>query len=319
MSQNRTKMMGAGMQNATRGKNKGKLQRRQTVTPGSTLSLRASIQVFYKYGHADDEEVIGNQYNFARCTANSKAMSASWAEEIELVLNTKHRHHLSLLLRVDEDKFGKVFEVEFHAHKYVKDNADGSESFRESIKYKTDEKDRNPKMSQRWYDGIVGVGIKASGNITGNGEVPENSGSGGKIVPVGNPDDPLILKFTLKSIMQAPQSASADPEAAKHERQRAAAARRQLCYALLLIFAFLGSGAVFFPLVENWTVLDSIYFGMVTVTTVGYGDMGPVTVEGRIFTSIYVMAGVGIIGVAVGIIGGYVMEKQAKMQELVRN
>lgn len=38
--------------------------------------------------------------------------------------------------------------------------------------------------------------------------------------------------------------------------------------------------------------------------------LGPVTVAGRVFTSFYVMAGVGIIGVAVGIVGGYVMEQQ---------
>ena len=119
--------------------------------------------------------------------------------------------------------------------------------------------------------------------------------------------------------MQAPQAASTDPADMKRERQRSAAARRQVCYALLTILIFLASGAVFFPLVEGWTVLDAIYFGMVTITTVGYGDMGPVTVEGRIFTSIYVMGGVGIIGVAVGIVGGYVMEQNEKISKAVSN
>ena len=52
---------------------------------------------------------------------------------------------------------------------------------------------------------------------------------------------------------------------------------------------------------------------MVTITTVGYGDMGPSTVPGRMFTSLYVMGGVGIIGVAIGIVGGYVMEQQERI------
>ena len=52
---------------------------------------------------------------------------------------------------------------------------------------------------------------------------------------------------------------------------------------------------------------------MVTITTVGYGDMGPSSVPGRIFTSLYVMGGVGLIGVAIGIVGGYVMEQQEKI------
>ena len=81
---------------------------------------------------------------------------------------------------------------------------------------------------------------------------------------------------------------------------------------------FLASGAIVFPLVEPegsdlTNILNCVYFGMVTITTVGYGDMGPSSVPGRIFTSLYVMGGVGLIGVAIGIVGGYVMEQQEKI------
>ena len=54
---------------------------------------------------------------------------------------------------------------------------------------------------------------------------------------------------------------------------------------------------------------------MVTITTVGYGDMGPVTQAGRIFTSFFVLGGVGIIGVALGIVGSYVLEQQQRLQK----
>jgi len=315
-------VIGIGLQNmATR--KKGKLKKRQTALPGKTLSLRATAQVFYKYNSADgDEEACSTEYSFSRCTANSKAMTASWAEEVAIECNTPRRHHLSIVIRIDADKYGRVCEIALHGHKYIKDNDDGELTFRESRKYKTSEDDRNPELSARWYNGLVGFAIQAQGNISGKGAVPPGTGGSSKnskVAPSGNPSDPLIFKLTLKSIMQAPQAASTDPAHMKRERQRSAAARRQVCYALLTILIFLASGAVFFPLVEGWTVLDAIYFGMVTITTVGYGDMGPVTVEGRIFTSIYVMGGVGIIGVAVGIVGGYVMEQNEKISKAVSN
>merc|ERR1712159_650009 len=43
--------------------------------------------------------------------------------------------------------------------------------------------------------------------------------------------------------------------------------------------------------------------------------MGPVTQAGRIFTSFFVLGGVGIIGVALGIVGSYVLEQQQRLQK----
>ncbi|QSE97323.1 potassium channel family protein [Fulvivirga lutea] len=45
---------------------------------------------------------------------------------------------------------------------------------------------------------------------------------------------------------------------------------------------------------------DAIWFAMVTLTTVGYGDLTPVTQEGRIFGSIFLLASLGFYGVMIG-------------------
>ncbi len=61
-----------------------------------------------------------------------------------------------------------------------------------------------------------------------------------------------------------------------------------------VIITLLG-GTLFYNIVEGWTVLDSIYFSVITLTTVGYGDLYPITEAGKIFTTFYVLIGIGII------------------------
>jgi hypothetical protein len=57
-----------------------------------------------------------------------------------------------------------------------------------------------------------------------------------------------------------------------------------------------GTGTAFYTVVERWGVLDSLYFSVVTLATIGYGDLAPATRIGKIFTILYVFAGVGILG-----------------------
>lgn len=54
------------------------------------------------------------------------------------------------------------------------------------------------------------------------------------------------------------------------------------------------AGAVFYRLVEMWSWTDAIYFSISTLTTVGIGGMAPVTEIGKMFTSVYMLLGVGI-------------------------
>lgn len=50
------------------------------------------------------------------------------------------------------------------------------------------------------------------------------------------------------------------------------------------------------------TIPDSIYWSIVTITTVGYGDISPVTSTGKFIASIIMLIGYGIIAVPTGII-----------------
>lgn len=61
-----------------------------------------------------------------------------------------------------------------------------------------------------------------------------------------------------------------------------------------VFLAYVTIGAVFYHLVEKWSWLDSIYFTVITLATVGYGDFTPKTDPGKIFTIFYIFIGIGL-------------------------
>ena len=50
------------------------------------------------------------------------------------------------------------------------------------------------------------------------------------------------------------------------------------------------------------SIFDSLWWAIITLTTVGYGDVYPITVGGRVFTFIILMIGLGIVAIPTGIL-----------------
>jgi len=82
---------------------------------------------------------------------------------------------------------------------------------------------------------------------------------------------------------------------------------RALLFSVVMIL-FLGT-FVYYK-VEGWTLLDSLYFSVITLTTVGYGDFSPQTDVGKIFTMIYIFVGLGILFGFVDVIGDHIVNKR---------
>jgi len=64
---------------------------------------------------------------------------------------------------------------------------------------------------------------------------------------------------------------------------------------LLSVVALLGGGAYIFRQVEHWRFLDALYFCVISLATVGYGDFSPRTDAGKIVAIVYILLGLGII------------------------
>ncbi len=62
-----------------------------------------------------------------------------------------------------------------------------------------------------------------------------------------------------------------------------------------IVFGFVVVGTMFYHFTESWGWIDSFYFSVMTLTTVGYGDLSPATDAGKIFTTLYVFGGLGIV------------------------
>ena len=67
---------------------------------------------------------------------------------------------------------------------------------------------------------------------------------------------------------------------------------RDLLITTIFIVSF---GSVVYHYLEGWSWVDSIYFSVITLTTIGFGDFAPATPEGKIFTIFYIVIGIGII------------------------
>jgi hypothetical protein len=93
---------------------------------------------------------------------------------------------------------------------------------------------------------------------------------------------------------------------------------------LYLVTLTLASGTFFYHKVEGWRWLDSFYFSVITLATVGFGDFTPQTDLGKIFTVFYIFVGLGILIGFVTPIGEYLINKRMenldkKVQEKERS
>jgi len=62
------------------------------------------------------------------------------------------------------------------------------------------------------------------------------------------------------------------------------------------------------------SVFASLWWSIVTLTTVGYGDVYPVTTGGRVFTFFVLLVGLGVVSVPAGLVAS-ALSKAREMEE----
>jgi len=60
------------------------------------------------------------------------------------------------------------------------------------------------------------------------------------------------------------------------------------------VLGVIGAGTLFYHRVEGWGWIDALYFTVITLTTIGYGDLNPTTPGSKIFTIFFIFVGLGV-------------------------
>ena len=87
---------------------------------------------------------------------------------------------------------------------------------------------------------------------------------------------------------------------------------RHLLIAIIIIFILLFAGTAGYRLIEGWSFLDALYMTVITITTVGYGEIHQISKEGRIFTVFLIMSSLGGMGYVVASIGQTIIAGQIR-------
>ncbi len=63
---------------------------------------------------------------------------------------------------------------------------------------------------------------------------------------------------------------------------------------VLFLLILILSGMIFYNRVEGWSYFNALYFCIITLATVGYGDITPKTYAGKLFTMVFIVFGIGV-------------------------
>jgi voltage-gated potassium channel len=85
---------------------------------------------------------------------------------------------------------------------------------------------------------------------------------------------------------------------------------RRLLYIALAIAATLVIGTVGFIVIERFPPFDAFYMTLITMTTVGYSEIHPLTHAGRVFNSFLIFFGVTILFISVGAMAQTIVEME---------
>ena len=83
---------------------------------------------------------------------------------------------------------------------------------------------------------------------------------------------------------------------------------RQILFLFPLMAGVLAFGTLGFRWVEGWEWFDSFFMALITLSTVGYQEIHPLSQQGRLFASILILTGVTMILVSIGVLGDFVVK-----------
>ncbi len=88
---------------------------------------------------------------------------------------------------------------------------------------------------------------------------------------------------------------------------------------MFTLFVLLGSGTLFYWQVEGWSIVDSLYFSVMTMSTIGYGDFVPTTTLSKLFTIIFALMSIGVFVAVVSKMVSIILKQKSRTYEKLKN
>ena len=95
---------------------------------------------------------------------------------------------------------------------------------------------------------------------------------------------------------------------AQEARMRRPELRRHMVLALLTFPVLAAIGALGYMLIEGWSLSDSLFMAATTITTVGYGEVHPLSEGGRLFTIALLLVGLAAVWYTLSVLVRVVLE-----------
>ena len=85
--------------------------------------------------------------------------------------------------------------------------------------------------------------------------------------------------------------------------------RSKISTALILLVLLLFVGVIGFKIISDFSWVDAFYMTVITITTVGFGEVLPLDSDGKLFTILLILTSVIIVGYALKVITEYIISK----------
>jgi voltage-gated potassium channel len=100
---------------------------------------------------------------------------------------------------------------------------------------------------------------------------------------------------------------------ARHEEPSSSTVTNKALRGIGLLAVVLLLGTLGYMVIEDWPLLDALYMTVITITTVGYGEIRNVDEAGRIFTIILIFMGMGSVAYTAGVMAQAMVEGQLQL------
>jgi len=87
---------------------------------------------------------------------------------------------------------------------------------------------------------------------------------------------------------------------------------KRIILVLFLGFLLLVGATIAFHIIEGWHWIDAFYFSVVTITTVGYGDMVPTHDASKLITSVFILLMIPLFLVFLTVVAESFFERYSK-------